>query len=69
MPPRPDTGACATARADVRAVGGQGHGARGPPPPRWLAARDTRGFVKLVADAATRKIVGAHILAAEAGEM
>ena len=32
-------------------------------------ARDTRGFVKLVADAATRKIVGAHILAAEAGEM
>jgi mercuric reductase len=37
--------------------------------PRSLAARDTRGFVKLVADAATRRIVGAHILAAEAGEM
>jgi mercuric reductase len=37
--------------------------------PRALAARDTRGFVKLVADAATRKIVGGHILAAEAGEM
>lgn len=37
--------------------------------PRALAARDTRGFVKLVADAATRKLVGAHILAAEAGEM
>ena len=37
--------------------------------PRALAARDTRGFVKLVADAATRKILGAHILAAEAGEM
>lgn len=37
--------------------------------PRSLAARDTRGFVKLVADAASRKIVGAHILAAEAGEM
>ncbi len=37
--------------------------------PRSLAARDTRGFVKLVADAATRKIIGAHILAAEAGEM
>ncbi len=36
---------------------------------RSLAARDTRGFVKLVADAATRKIVGAQILAAEAGEM
>jgi mercuric reductase len=37
--------------------------------PRSLAARDTRGFIKLVADAATRKIVGAQILAAEAGEM
>ena len=37
--------------------------------PRSLAARDTRGFVKLVADAATRRIVGAHIVAAEAGEM
>ena len=37
--------------------------------PRALAARVTRGFVKLVADAGTRKIVGAHILAAEAGEM
>ncbi len=37
--------------------------------PRALAARDTRGFVKLVADAVTRKIVGAHIVAAEAGEM
>jgi mercuric reductase len=37
--------------------------------PRALAARDTRGFIKLVADAATRRIVGTHILAAEAGEM
>lgn len=37
--------------------------------PRALAARDTRGFIKLVADAGTRKIVGGHILAAEAGEM
>jgi mercuric reductase len=37
--------------------------------PRSLAARDTRGFVKLVADGTTRKIIGAHILAAEAGEM
>ena len=37
--------------------------------PRSLAARDTRGFVKLVADATSRKLVGAHILAAEAGEM
>jgi len=37
--------------------------------PRSLAARDMRGFVKLVADTLTRKIIGAHILAAEAGEM
>jgi mercuric reductase len=37
--------------------------------PRALAAHDTRGFIKLVADAGTRKIIGAHILAAEAGEM
>lgn len=36
---------------------------------RALAARDTRGFVKLVADAASTKIIGAHILAAEAGEL
>jgi mercuric reductase len=37
--------------------------------PRALAARDTRGFVQLVADANTRQIVGGHILASEAGEM
>ncbi len=37
--------------------------------PRALAARDTRGFIKLVADAGTKKIIGAHILAREAGEM
>ena len=37
--------------------------------PRALAARDTRGFVMLLAHPDTRKIIGAHILAAEAGEM
>ncbi|TLZ79606.1 MAG: mercury(II) reductase [Methanobacteriota archaeon] len=37
--------------------------------PRALAAHDTRGFIKLVADAGTKKIIGAQILAAEAGEM
>lgn len=37
--------------------------------PRALAARDTRGFIRLVADASTRKIIGAHVLAAEAGEL
>lgn len=37
--------------------------------PRALAARDTRGFIQLVADRSTRCVLGAHILAAEAGEM
>jgi len=37
--------------------------------PRAIAARDTRGFVKLVVDASTRRLLGAHILAPEAGEM
>jgi mercuric reductase len=37
--------------------------------PRALAARDTRGLIKLIADPTTRRIVGAHILASEAGEM
>ncbi len=37
--------------------------------PRAIAARDTRGLVKLVADAETDKLLGAHILAPEAGEM
>jgi len=33
--------------------------------PRALAARDTRGLVKLVADRATDRLLGAHILAPE----
>ncbi len=37
--------------------------------PRAIAARDTRGFVKLVVDARTRLLLGAHVLAPEAGEM
>jgi mercuric reductase len=37
--------------------------------PRAIAARDTRGFIKLVADRKTNLLVGAHILAPEAGEM
>jgi mercuric reductase len=37
--------------------------------PRALAARDTRGFVRLLAHPETRKLIGAHIVAAEAGEM
>lgn len=37
--------------------------------PRALAARDTRGLIKLVADSETDLLLGAHILAPEAGEM
>lgn len=37
--------------------------------PHALAARDTRGLVKLVIDADTERLLGAHILAHEGGEM
>ena len=36
--------------------------------PRALAARDTRGLIKLVADQSTRKLLGAHILAPEGSD-
>ncbi len=37
--------------------------------PRALAARDTRGLIKLVADRPTGRILGVHLVAAEAGEV
>lgn len=37
--------------------------------PRALANRDTRGLIKLVADAETDRLLGAHVLAPDAGEM
>ncbi len=37
--------------------------------PRALAARDTRGLIKLVADSVSDRLLGAHILAPEAGEI
>ena len=37
--------------------------------PRALAARDTRGLIKLVADTETDRLLGVHILAPEAGEV
>lgn len=37
--------------------------------PRALAARDARGLFKLVADAETGKLLGAHVLADQAGEV
>ena len=36
--------------------------------PRALAARDTRGLIKLVADTQSRKLLGAHILAPEGAD-
>ena len=36
--------------------------------PRAIAARDTRGLVKLVADTASDRLLGAHILAPEGGD-
>jgi mercuric reductase len=36
--------------------------------PRALAARDTRGLIKLVADVNSRKLLGAHILAPEGAD-
>lgn len=36
--------------------------------PRALAARDTRGLIKLVADASSRRLLGAHILAPEGAD-
>jgi len=36
--------------------------------PRFIAARDTRGLIKLIADKRTDKILGAHILAPEGGD-
>lgn len=37
--------------------------------PRAIAARDTRGLVKLVADETTKALLGAQILAPEAGDL
>ncbi len=37
--------------------------------PRYLAARDTRGLIKLVANKTTDRLIGAHILAPEGGEL
>jgi mercuric reductase len=37
--------------------------------PRALAARDTRGLVKLVSDAASDRLLGAHVLAPEGAEI
>ena len=37
--------------------------------PRAIAARDTRGFIKLIRDADTDQLVGARILAPEGSEL
>lgn len=37
--------------------------------PRALASRNTKGLIKLVAEGETGRLLGAHVLAAEAGEV
>ena len=37
--------------------------------PRFIAARDTRGIIKLIADKKTDRLLGAHVLAPDAGEI
>lgn len=37
--------------------------------PKALAARDTRGLIKLVVEAGTNKLLGGHVVAAEGGEI
>jgi mercuric reductase len=37
--------------------------------PRFIVARDTRGLIKLIADKETDLLLGAHILAPEAGDL
>ena len=37
--------------------------------PRALAARDTRGLIKLVAESGSGRLLGVHVLAAEGGEI
>ena len=37
--------------------------------PRALANFDTRGFIKLVIDAASRRVIGVQAVAPEAGEL
>jgi mercuric reductase len=37
--------------------------------PRALAARDTRGLIKLIVDSRTHHLLGAHVLAPEGGEI
>lgn len=37
--------------------------------PRYISARDTRGLIKLVADKKTDRLLGAHILAPDGGEI
>jgi mercuric reductase len=37
--------------------------------PRALAARDTRGLIKVIAETGTRRILGVHVIADEGGEV
>lgn len=66
----PQVGSVGLTEAQARAAG---HNARTSVlsldnVPRALAARDTRGLIKLVADGDTRKLLGAHVLAPEGAD-
>lgn len=37
--------------------------------PRAVASRDTRGLIKLIAEEETGRLLGAHVLSADAGEV
>ena len=64
----------ATVGLDARAAGAAGHKVKVrrldlDQVPRALANFDTRGFIKMVADADTDRLLGVQVLAAEGGEL
>jgi mercuric reductase len=66
----PQVASVGMSEAEARAAGHQAPTSMLPlsAVPRALAARDTRGLIKLVADRGTRKLLGAHILAPEGAD-
>lgn len=66
----PQVASVGLTEAEARAAGHQTQASVLPlkAVPRALAARDTRGLIKLVADQRTHKLLGAHILAPEGSD-
>ena len=67
----PAVGSVGLSEADARARGIEPLVSKLPldQVPRALAARETRGFIKLLADPDTRRIIGAQVLVHDAGEL